>query len=138
MGSVISDIECPNCHSPYAYNDYYYKTGEEFTICSDCGYYFAYEIDRDEKSDNLSFKTTIIDKPYGSYSISGIKSGGGMMGSLESKDQLDEIINAYREKIEPVVSIKLSRYINGEIFIKEVFNTEKYLRIKKLKKISNL
>ena len=40
MGSVIDYIECPNCKHE-AYSDFYYKTGEEYVNCQNCGYHYS-------------------------------------------------------------------------------------------------
>lgn len=44
MGSVLSECECPQCNYIHATLDYYYKSGEEYIMCSRCGSYFAFEI----------------------------------------------------------------------------------------------
>jgi transcription elongation factor Elf1 len=36
MGSVIDNIECPNCNHE-AFSDFYYKTGEQYINCNNCG-----------------------------------------------------------------------------------------------------
>jgi uncharacterized Zn finger protein len=36
MGSVLDYIECPNCKLE-AMDDFYYKTGEEYVNCGNCG-----------------------------------------------------------------------------------------------------
>ena len=63
MGSVIDYIECPNC-SYEAYNDYYYKTGEEYTMCNNCGYsYSAQIINRDKPLDELTDEDKLLKYP---------------------------------------------------------------------------
>ena len=47
MGSVIDYIECPNCKQE-AFSDFYYKTGEDYINCSNCGYHYAQTLKRDE------------------------------------------------------------------------------------------
>ena len=54
MGSVIDYIECPRCGQPNCFNDYYYKTGEEFTNCPDCGYYVSIVIKDSSKEKKIS------------------------------------------------------------------------------------
>jgi hypothetical protein len=38
MASVSSNIECPKCKSKDCLLDIYYKIGEEYLDCPDCGY----------------------------------------------------------------------------------------------------
>ena len=47
MGSVIDYIECPNCKAE-AYSDFYYKTGEEYINCNNCGYHYSATYKRDD------------------------------------------------------------------------------------------
>ena len=51
MGSVMSYVECPQCRRP-AFNDFYYRTGEEYTMCFSCGYRHKIVALRDRKSGN--------------------------------------------------------------------------------------
>ena len=54
MGSVIDHIECPNCKQE-AYSDFYYKTGEEYVNCNNCGYHrSATIVNRDKKLSELT------------------------------------------------------------------------------------
>ena len=41
MGSVQSEIECPKCKYPRAFEDYYYKSGEVYIFCQRCGFCFS-------------------------------------------------------------------------------------------------
>lgn len=51
MGSVISGVRCPNCGNEDAYNEYYYKSDEEFTLCDKCGYsYERWIAKKDDKA----------------------------------------------------------------------------------------
>jgi len=132
MGSVIDYIECPNCHHE-AYNDYYYKSGEEFTICYNCGYYHSYY----RSEEDNEFKETLIANPYGYYHAK--SSTGGVGGSLEKKEDLTELLEVVStvKENEHIKIIKLSQYINNEIIVKEVYNRTKYLRLKKLQQIQH-
>jgi len=47
MGSVISSCECPHCKGE-ANEDFYYKTGEVYIMCSCCGYYLSHILDREK------------------------------------------------------------------------------------------
>ena len=62
MGSVIDYIECPNCKCE-AYDDFYYKTGEQYINCNNCGYHYsATIINRDKNLNELTdeLKTVFI------------------------------------------------------------------------------
>lgn len=48
MGSVQSTIKCPQCGGDM-FNDYYYKTDEEYWFCTCCGKYESWTLVRDEK-----------------------------------------------------------------------------------------
>lgn len=43
MGSVIDYISCPDCGTE-AYNEFNYKTGEEYISCNACGYFRRFYI----------------------------------------------------------------------------------------------
>ena len=94
MGSVISDIECPNCNQE-AYDDFYYKTGEEYVNCNNCGYHSSVTIiNRDKKLNELTdddWKIVELKNPYGAYRISGYDSKGFACGSLENEEQANEL-----------------------------------------------
>ena len=54
MGSVLDFIECPNCKHE-ASDDFYYKTGEEYVNCGNCGYHrSATIVNRDKKLSELT------------------------------------------------------------------------------------
>lgn len=59
MGSVMTMCECPNCKGP-AYEDYYYKTDECYTMCPNCGYYESWELDRKKLHDDNRMKFSEI------------------------------------------------------------------------------
>jgi hypothetical protein len=69
MGSVISEVECPKCGYSDAYCEFYYKIGEEYIFCKECGY-----ISTNGKAD----------KAYGSYVIQQ-KKGVGQWGSFNRR-----------------------------------------------------
>ena len=72
MGSVIDYIECPHCGQD-AYSDFYYKTGEEYVNCMNCGYQYSATIkDRTKRLDELDeddFEIKELKNPYGAYKI---------------------------------------------------------------------
>ena len=46
MGSVQSEMKCPQCGG-YMFTDYYYKTDEEYRFCTCCGKYESWTVIRD-------------------------------------------------------------------------------------------
>ncbi len=70
MGSVLDYIACPNCKTE-AFVDYYYKTGEEYINCANCGYHKSVTIiNRDKRLDELvdsDWEVKELKNPYGAY-----------------------------------------------------------------------
>ena len=130
MGSVIDYIECPNC-SHEAYNDYYYKTGEEYTMCNNCGYnYSAQIINRDKPLDELTDEDWKIDElknPYGSYRIRVKNDVGFQCGSLPNEQSFEDLKTSIEEVIlngTEVEYFAVSAFINGEIVVNELINNK--------------
>jgi Zn ribbon nucleic-acid-binding protein len=117
MGSVIDYIECPNCGQE-AYNDFYYKTGEEYTACNSCGYRHSATIkNRDKRLDELTdddWEITEIKNPYASFQVKIYDSIGYQCGSLENEDELNELKQSVNER-DDVELFTISQLINGEI-----------------------
>jgi ribosomal protein L37E len=59
MGSIIDYIDCPKCGNE-SYNEFYYKSGEEFIFCNHCGYSRNFFIDnwedKDKKQEDALFE----------------------------------------------------------------------------------
>jgi len=131
MGSVIDYIECPNCKHE-AFSDFYYKTGEEYVGCNNCGYHRSafYKRDDDGKFvtkdgtndyhfDNLVMDLNELKNPYGSYRIKVYQSPATQCGSFENEEQYNE----FKKTIEGDVEIEfstVSRFIDGEIVVETV------------------
>ena len=131
MGSVIDHIECPNCKHE-AFSDFYYKTGEEYVGCNNCGYHRSafYKRDDDGKFvtkdgtndyhfDNLVMDQNELKNPYGSYRLKMYKSVANQCGSFENEEQYNE----FKKTIEGDVEIEfstVSRFIDGEIVVETV------------------
>jgi DNA-directed RNA polymerase subunit RPC12/RpoP len=128
MGSVIDYIDCPNCGHE-AYNDFYYKTGEEYVNCQNCGYHYSavYKTDDEGKYitqdgtenytfDNLIMETKEIKNPYGAYRIRYVDSIGYHCGSLENESDYEELkLTASLNENGAMEHVAINRYINGEI-----------------------
>lgn len=128
MGSVIDYIECPNCEHE-AYNDFYYKTGEEYVICNNCGYHYSAQWKRDDNGnlitkdgtedysfDNCIMETKELKNPYGAYRIRYVDSVGYHCGSLENENDYEELkLTASLNENGAMEHVAISRYVNGEI-----------------------
>lgn len=51
MGSVLDLIECPECKCEEATHDFYYKSGEEYVNCPQCGYHYSQTRKADPKDE---------------------------------------------------------------------------------------
>jgi len=124
MGSVLDYIECPNCKSE-ANSDYYYKTGEEYVNCGNCGYHFSATIvNRDKKLSELTeedWKIEELKNPYGAYRLKSYHSIATQCGSLENEEQYNEL----KKTIEVDVNVEfcsVSRLIDGKIVTEMVID----------------
>lgn len=110
MGSVIDYIECPRCKQENCIDDFYYKSGEEYINCPDCGYHRVFHYKRDENGKFLKkdeAKEIHIENPYGAYRVE-TTLGGATCGTLETDDD-------YQKFVSEIVSLT-----NQEHNIKEV------------------
>ena len=117
MGSVIDYIECPNCKTE-AMSDFYYKTGEEYINCNNCGYHrSATIINRDKNLNELTDSDWNIEElknPFGAYRLKVYHSVSTQCGSLENEIQYNEL----KKNIEADVEIEycsVSRFIDNKI-----------------------
>ena len=133
MGSVMDFSKCGNCQTEDSLmSDYYYKTGEEYVFCSECGFTHDAFWKRDEngkfaskdpekgyKFDNFIPETNVIENPFGAYKIES-KGNGASVGAIADEKQYNSFLRdiGLMDK-SGVASIVVSRLINGEI-VKEV------------------
>lgn len=117
MGSVIDYIECTNCKTE-AMCDFYYKTGEEYINCSNCGYHrSATIINRDKNLNELTesdWNIKELKNPFGAYRLKVYHSVATQCGSLENEEQYNEL----KKNIEADVEIEycsVSRFIDNKI-----------------------
>lgn len=126
MGSVIDYIECPNCKQE-AFSDFYYKTGEEYINCNNCGYHYSQFYKRDENGefvtkdgtddyhfDNLIMEVSELKNPFGSYRLKVYQSPAIQCGSFENEEQYNEFKLNLTEDVE-IEFCSVSRFIDGEI-----------------------
>lgn len=126
MGSVCTDVVCPNCGNQEAFNDFDYKNGEEYTCCEKCGYTRTVEIiDRSLPLVEDNYYTREISKPYGAYHF---KSGEHhhTWGTLETADDAIDftlmVANA-----NDVKEAYINRLIDGEI-VKVILVSDKSIK----------
>ena len=124
MGSVLDFIECPNCKHE-ASDDFYYKTGEEYVNCGNCGYHrSATIVNRDKKLSELTeddWKVEELKNPYGAYRLKVYHSVATQCGSLENEEQYDE----FKLQLEGDVEIEfcsVSRFVDGEIKVEMIID----------------
>ena len=124
MGSVIDYIECPNCKHE-ASDDFYYKTGEEYINCNNCGYHrSATIINRDKNLNELTESDWNIEElknPFGAYRLKVYHSVATQCGSLENEEQYDE----FKLQLEGDVEIEfcsVSRFVDGEIKVEMIID----------------
>jgi DNA-directed RNA polymerase subunit RPC12/RpoP len=133
MGSVIDYIECPNCGHE-AYNDFYYKTGEEYVNCQNCGYHYSATYKTDDEGnyvtkdgtdnyefDNLIMETKELKNPYGAYRLKYYDSVAYECGSLENEQNCVELLVEVKE-MNNVEYFGINRFVNGEIVTMDVID----------------
>jgi hypothetical protein len=124
MGSVIDYIECPNCKTE-AYSDFYYKTGEEYVNCSNCGYHYsATIINRDKKLSELTEADWNIEElknPYGAYRLKTYQSPATQVGSFETQYQYNEFKLHLNDDVE-IEFCSVSRFVDGEIKVETLID----------------
>lgn len=129
MGSVIDTIECPNCKNE-AWNDYYYRTGEEYTNCQNCGYHHSVTIkekSRDKKElTEDDFKIVECANPFGAFRIKYKDEICTTCGSLRSKAEWKRLQKDVKEEehYPNVEYFMLSQFIKGKIVITTIINNE--------------
>jgi len=117
MASVIDYIECPNCKQE-AYSDFYYKTGEEYINCSNCGYHYSATIvNRDKKLSELTqqdWEISEIKNPYGAYKLKLYHTTVTQCGSLETESEYAELLQ-HLSNNDDVEFCSISRLVDGKI-----------------------
>lgn len=129
MGSVIDYIECPNCKQE-AYCDFYYKTGEEYVSCNNCGYHKSITIlNRDKKLSELTeqdWKVEELKNPFGAYRLKGYNSIATQCGSLANEEQYNELKKTIENDTQ-VEFCNVSRLIDGEIVTEVIIDNGPYV-----------
>ena len=128
MGSVLDLIECPNCKQE-AVIDFYYKTGEEYIFCKNCGYSRRVTIiNRDKALNDLNdsdWEIKEIKNPFGAYRI-GYQDGTYQIGTLLNEDDYIELSTVVDLNESSAIEYSsVSRFIDGEIKEEILVNNEK-------------
>lgn len=117
MGSVLDLIECPNCKQE-AHIDFYYKTGEEYVTCTNCGYYRSATIkNRDKKLNELTdedWEIQELKNPYGAYRLKVYHNPCGELGTLENEEQYNDLKKSIKTDVE-IEFCSISRLVDNEI-----------------------
>lgn len=124
MGSVIDYIECPNCKTE-AYSDFYYKTGEEYINCNNCGYHYSATIkNRNKKLSELTesdWEITELKNPYGAFRYKMAGDVGTVCGSLATAEDADKFqVEMKLECQDHVEFAQISKLVEGEILVEDV------------------
>jgi Zn ribbon nucleic-acid-binding protein len=134
MGSVIDYIECPNCEHE-AFSDFYYKTGEEYVNCQNCGYHYSATFKTDDNGnyvtqdgtddysfDNLIMETKEIKNPYGAYRIKHYDSVGYECGSLKDETEYNNIKEWVDKEVNDIEYFGINRFVDGKIVTIDVID----------------
>lgn len=125
MASVLDYIECPNCKEE-AHIDFYYKTGEEYTFCPNCGY--TKEVIIKDKSKSLNELTNddweVIENknPVGVYYAKQTGMVGATLGSFSTVLDMERMKNDVLENPEGIDTFIITRYIDGQLVKDFVIN----------------
>jgi len=138
MGSVIDYIECPNCKHE-AFSDFYYKTGEEYVNCNNCGFHYSATYKRNDEGkfetidgtddyrfDNLIMVENKLENPFGAYRIKVYHSIATQCGVLENEDQYNQLKQSLEEDVD-IEFCSVSRFVDGEIKVEVLIDNGPYV-----------
>lgn len=135
----MGQIECPRCGSEECFEDYYYKTGEEYVSCPDCGYHRSFFIKRDEEGkmikidedkdfaiDNVVREETLLEEPYCAFMIR-YEDGVGSGGAIQTKEEYDifvsDIVSMTNQPDHKMEEVTISRFVDGGIKKEAIWGT---------------
>lgn len=137
----MGHIECPRCKSEECFEDYYYKSGEIYISCPDCGYHYSSSIKRDDEGkmikldesrelavDNVVREETLLEEPFGAYLIR-YEEGMGSGGTLRTEDDyhlfVSDIVSLTNQSEHKMELVTISRFVDGEIKKEIIWETIK-------------
>ena len=131
MGSVISNIDCPNCNSPECMEDYYYKTGECYAHCPDCGYHHsAWIINREKlrsgEDKSPEWKEEQTKNPYCAFYVDYSKTGTA--GTFSTEEEFLKAKKEILEKKDEIKKFSISRFVDGQIKKQIIFEQKKLIK----------
>ena len=103
MGSVIDYTSCPQCGGEY-YNDWNYRTGEEYRFCCRCGKTESWSIKRDSEGEacfDENQKLCYIEESHFGFGVAKFARANGigtLMCASEPVDQ--ELISDFLKTLE--------------------------------------
>ena len=118
MASVMSDIDCPNCKEQ-AFEDFYYKTEEEYIFCKNCGYHKSVTIINRNKSladlTDSDWKILEVKNPFAAFTIKNSNALAMTCGTLATEKEFEEL----KESVKPILNtleiFSISRMIGDDI-----------------------
>ena len=121
MGSVIGFMQCPQCGYEKAGYDYYYKSREDFIICTRCGYYHAIQLVKD--SDEIEYVTEeriCIAATQATMKNNPTK----ILGGVKTKKEMREFRKSVKKDRETIAIAELRYKKDDEWIIEDVLTGE--------------
>ena len=123
MGSVIDYIDCPKCGNE-SYNEFYYKSGEEYIFCDHCGYTRKFFIDnwddKDKKQEDAlpewvpSFKLEEV-VGFGCYKIRLKEAVGMEVGTFIQPTATEDFLNTIKSCEYEIAHAEYSTFVDGVV-----------------------
>lgn len=103
MASILYALKCPCCNRS-AYEDYYYKTEEQYTICNRCGYSYSKSIQSYTKTNGFEYR----EEKSGGHGIFVLVSKEGSRKNIFLNERMSD------EEFEEFTSLFLAADIDQE------------------------
>ena len=122
MGSFSDIISCPVCGSE-AHNEVFYKTGEEFIICGECGYnrkFFIANLEDKDKAQEGEFEWIPdfkVEEIFGcgSYKLRGKARAAYECGSFIQEESEGEFLKLVEEQKDMLEHAEYTTYKNNKL-----------------------